>query len=107
MISKNIENYRPISLLLVVSKIMERCVHDILYRKVRDQIHKLQHGFSKGRSCTSQLLKVCHNICAILDKGGQVDIAYLDFSKAFDCVNHNLLMNKLERNHNINGNLLR
>ena len=104
---QSVENYRPISLLPIVSKIMERYVHDILYRKVKDQIYELQHGFSKGRSCTSQLLKVYHNIGAILDKGGQVDIAYLDFSKAFDCVSRNLLINKLKTNHNINGNLLR
>ena len=104
---QNVENYRPISLLAVVSKIMERCVHDILYRKVKDQIYGLQHGFSKGRSCTSQLLKAYHNIGANLDKGGQVDIAYLYFSKAFDCVLHNLLINKLKTSHNINGNLLR
>ena len=85
---------------------MERCVHDILHRKIKDQIYELQYGFSKGRSCISQLLKVYHNIGAILDKSGQIDIAYLDFSKAFDCMPHNLLIDKLEINHNINGNLL-
>lgn len=101
-----VENYRPISLLSVVSKVMERCLHNILYPKVKNYIHELQHGFCKGRSCATQLLKVYHNIGSILDKGGQLDIIYLDFSKAFDCVPHDLLIRKLESFYGITGNVL-
>ena len=103
----NVDNYRPISLLSVVSKVMELCIHDVLYPKVKGHIHELQHSFCKGRSCTSQLLKVYNYIGAILDRGGQVDITYLDFSKVFDCVPHSLLIEKLKTHYNINGNLLR
>ena len=89
-------NYRPISLLCTVSKVMERCVHNHIYANVKHKIHKLQHGISKGRSCTSQLLKVYHDVGQVLDKGGHIDIAYLDFSKAFDHVSHTLLVSKLQ-----------
>jgi len=50
----------------------------------------------KGKSCATQLLKVYHSIGAILDRGGQIDIIFLDFSKAFDCVDHALLLYKLK-----------
>jgi len=103
---QNVENYRPISLLCIASKIMERCVHDYIYPQIQDKLHTLQHGFVKGRSCLTQLLKVYHNIGSILDKGGQVDIAYLDFSKAFDCISHKLLMYKLQHMFGFSGKLL-
>jgi hypothetical protein len=59
----------------------------------------------KKRSCTTQLLKVYNNIGAMLDKGSQVDIIYLDFSKAFDTVPHDLLMHKLRSQFGFNGKL--
>ena len=49
-------NYRPISLLSVISNIAERCVDDKLSLFLENQIYDLQHGFLKGRSCTTQLL---------------------------------------------------
>ena len=103
----SIDNYRPISLLSVVSKVMERCIHDIIYPKVQDHIHELQHGFCKGKSCTSQLLQVYHEIGSVLDSGGRVDVAYLDFSRAFDSVSHSLLIKKLVTQYGFRGNLLK
>ncbi|ELU10966.1 hypothetical protein CAPTEDRAFT_68866, partial [Capitella teleta] len=47
-------------------------------------LYDLQHGFVKKRSSTTQLLKVYHTVSQILDNGGQVDMLFLDFSKAFD-----------------------
>jgi hypothetical protein len=66
-----VSNYRPISLLSTASKVMERCIFDHLFPLLACQIHPLQHGFVKGRSCSSQLLKVYHSIGATLDRGGQ------------------------------------
>lgn len=102
----SVHNYRPISLLPVVSKVMERCIFNHLYPFLESKIHPLQHGFMKGKSCATQLLKVYHEIGLILDKGGQVDVIFLDFSKAFDCVPHNLLLFKLEYFYGICGNML-
>ena len=52
------ENYRLISLLSVVSKIMERCVFNGIKARVHSFIHKCQHGFTAGRSCVTQLVEV-------------------------------------------------
>ena len=103
---KEVSNYRPISLLCSVSKALERCIFNQLYPEIENLIHPLQHGFIKGRSCTSQLLDVYHRIGSILDKGGQIDMVFLDFSKAFDCICHQLLLYKLQHLFGIGGNLL-
>ena len=101
-----VTNYRPISLLSLVSKAFERCVFNKLIPHVSHQLHHLQFGFLKGKSTTAQLLEVLHDIGTKLDKRCQVDTLYLDFSKAFDKVNHKLLLTKLQR-FDITGNLLR
>ncbi|CAB4032685.1 Hypothetical predicted protein, partial [Paramuricea clavata] len=78
------ENYRPISLLSIVSKVLERCV----FYNIREQLYQViktsQHGFTRGKSCVTNLLEVLNYIGSILDVGGQVDAVYLDMSKAFD-----------------------
>ena len=55
-----------------------------------------QHGFRKGHSCETQLLELTNDITRNLDAGTQTDIVVLDFAKAFDKVNHSLLVMKLE-----------
>ncbi len=92
----NAENYRPISLLCLPSKILERCIFNRIYNKIKHLITNLQHGFLRGRSTTTQLLTVLQNIISNLDSNFQTDIIYLDFSKAFDSVSHKLLILKLK-----------
>ena len=53
-----------------------------------------QHGFRSGRSCLSQLIEHIDNVIALLEKGENVDVVYLDFSKAFDKVDYKVALNK-------------
>ena len=100
-----VENYRPISLLPLVSKVLGRCV----LARVRDHlfyfISPAQHGFLPGRSCVTQLLTALDQIGEHLDTGKQTDVIYLDMSKAFDKVCHPLLLRKLNQ-CNVFGRLL-
>ena len=102
----DVSNYRPISLLSLVSKVFERCIYNRLIDHVHQQIYELQYGFLRGRSTTSQMLYICNELLDVLEKRGQVDVVYLDFAKAFDKVNHDLLLVKLY-NFGIRGKLLR
>ncbi|KAK7087826.1 hypothetical protein V1264_021830 [Littorina saxatilis] len=54
-----------------------------------------QHGFRKQRSCETQLLELINELAANLDRNGQTDVVVMDFAKAFDKVNHSLLVHKL------------
>ena len=91
----HVENYRPISLLCIISKVLERCVLNRINDRLEDLIADCQHGFRSGHSCVTSLLETLDYIGAILDRAGQVDCVYLDMSKAFDKVRHDLLMEKL------------
>ena len=86
-----IENYRPISLLYLVSKVMEGCLFNAIMDQVYILVGSCQHGFMAKRSCVTQLVEVFDLIGSQLDKeggGGQVDIIFLDMPKAFDEVSH-------------------
>ena len=75
------ENYRPISLLSIVSKVMERCLFNAIRDHAFNPISPCHHGFIAERSCVTQLVEVLDQIGTKLDREGQVDIIYLDISK--------------------------
>ena len=66
----HVENYRPISLLCIISKVLERCVLNRINDRLEDLIADCQHGFRSGRSCVTNLLETLDNIGAIVDSRG-------------------------------------
>ena len=100
------ENYRPISLLSIVSKVLERCILMQIKHNLSQLINKCQHGFLRGKSCVTNLLEVFDYIGRSLDNGEQMDTIYLDMSKAFDRISHVKLFIKLE-NYLFSGSLLK
>ena len=95
----DIENYRPVSLTSVVCKAMERIIREKLgdFLIGRQFFSKAQHGFLKGRSCLTNLLVFLDEVTERVDQGEEVVVCYLDFQKAFDSVNHRLLLVKLRQ----------
>jgi exonuclease III len=100
-------NYRPIALTSHIVKVFEKVIAKSINRFLVDtnQTNDGQHGFRSGRSCLSQLLEHHDLIIKYLEKGSEVDVVYLDFAKAFDKVDHKILLTKLER-YGIWGKLL-
>ena len=105
--NKIVSNYRPVSLLCIASKIMEKIIHEELLLKVVPLINKRQHGFLPNRSCATNLMILIDNITKSLHNNTGTDIIYFDFAKAFDSVSHDLIPHKLKTKFKIDGRLLK
>ena len=101
-------NYRPVSLTSVLSKVMESIVRDHILKHMMDNnlFCDNQHGFVPGRDCMTQLLLCIEEWTQLLEERKTIDIIYTDFAKAFDSVAHRRLIVKL-KNLGINGNVLK
>jgi sarcosine oxidase/L-pipecolate oxidase len=91
----NVENYRPISLLCIISKVLESLVYSKVIHFVKDKLCDNQFGFLPGRSSASQLLLSFSSIFKSCDQGRSTDQIFLDFRKAFDSIPHSILLYKL------------
>ena len=103
----NVENYRPISLTCLVMKIFEKIIRDELMLKCEHLLNASQHGFLPHRSCTTQLIPFSDSLAVSLNDNIRTDVVYFDFAKAFDSVNHDIILKKLRDNFAINGTLLK
>ena len=100
----SVTNYRPISLLCSVSKVLERLIFNHVSDHIFPHLSDKQFGFIPNRSCLQQLLSTFSIIYKNYSSHNQTDIIFLDFCKAFDTISHHLLLHKLQ-NFGITGNL--
>ena len=90
-------NYRPVSLTSVVCKVVERIVVSELnaYLNENKVMNQAQFGFQQGKSVEEQLLLTYNQITNWYNLEHSVDLILFDFAKAFDIVNHEILLEKL------------
>ena len=100
-------NYRPISMTCILCKTMEHIIASNLCKHFNQNniLYDLQHGFREKRSCESQLIQLVEDLARGMTSGKQSDLILLDFSKAFDKVNHLKLLYKLQL-HGVQGKTL-
>ena len=103
----NVSNYRPVSLTFVSSKIMERIISAAIYRHLlgKKLLSSTQHSFIKGKSTCTNLLEALNDWTLAVQNRCGINVAYIDFSKAFDTVSHEKLFHCLYC-YGIRGDLL-
>ena len=89
-------NYRPVSILLLLSKVYERVIYNQLSDYADNFLNNILCGFRKAHSTQHALFKLLQSWQQVLDSGGFVGTILMDLSKAYDCIPHNLLIAKLE-----------
>ncbi|CAM5090606.1 unnamed protein product [Eretmochelys imbricata] len=92
-------NYRPVSLTSVPGKTMEQVLKESILKHLEERkvIRNRQHGFTKGKSCLTNLIAFYDEITGSVGEGKAVDMLFLGFSKAFDTVSHSILASKLKK----------
>ena len=93
-----VENYRPISLLMTISKILEKLVYNHVYTFLNNtnQIYDSQYGFHSKHSCEHAISELVGNILKGKENGEHTISVFLDLSKAFDTLEYSTLFKKLE-----------
>jgi hypothetical protein len=93
----DLHNFRPISLLSVISKPLEKHVHKHLMKHLEDHnlLHPLQSGFRHHHSCQTALVRLCDTWLSAVNQSKVTGAVFLDLKKAFDLVDHKILLKKI------------
>ena len=89
-------NYRPVSILSLLSKVYERIIYNQLSQHSEQFLNSILCGFRKAHNIQHPLFKLLHSWQRELDSGSFVGTILMDLSKAYDCISHELLIAKLE-----------
>ena len=93
-----LHNYRPISLLPAISKIVEKCMANRIahFLETNNCLSESQFGFCRGRNTVTGIMNLVSGILDSFHKSEYSAVLFCDLSKAFDCVGHDILLGKLE-----------
>ena len=97
--SEIVGNYQPISLLMTISKVLEKVVYNQVYRFLvdTDQIYECQYGFRSQHSCKHAIGQLVGHVIKNLELKKDTISVFLDLSKAFNSLQHDIIFKKMER----------
>ena len=96
--AEDVNNYRPISILPLLSKVLEKHMHKCLSDFLNEfkLLHKTQSGFRSQHSCETTLSHMIASWLNAIDNGQMIGVVLVDFKKAFELVDHQIRLSKLE-----------